>query len=204
MDMPVSKLSGGEQSRLLLAKLMLTSAHVLILDEPTNDLDVETLDVLSECLADFPGALILVSHDRFFLDQNSNELWAFTENEQGEIIKFADYFQWETWYRSEGEENRKAGKAATAAALAQAQAPAKTGSSSKKLSYKETQEYETIEKNIAAKEEELTKAQADLLLPENQANYSKLQELTTRSAAVEADIAKMYERWQLLDAKMKS
>lgn len=205
MDMPVSKLSGGEQSRLLLAKLMLTSAHVLILDEPTNDLDVETLDVLTECLADFPGALILVSHDRFFLDQNSNELWAFTENEKGEIIKFADYFQWETWYRSEGEENRKAGKAATAAAFANAQHPVKsTGTSSKKLSYKETQEYESIEKNIALKEAELTQMQAQLLLPENQTNFNKLQELTTRSAAAEADIAKMYERWQLLEAKMKS
>lgn len=205
MDMPVSKLSGGEQSRLLLAKLMLTSAHVLILDEPTNDLDVETLDVLSECLADYPGAVILVSHDRFFLDQNSNELWAFTENEKGEIIKFADYYQWETWYRQEGEENRRAGKAATEAALKQAQAPAKTGSSSnKKLSYKETLEYENIEKNIAIKEEELTKVQSALALPENQANYSKLQELTSLSASLEAEVAQMYERWQLLEAKTKS
>lgn len=205
MDMPVSKLSGGEQSRLLLAKLMLTSAHVLILDEPTNDLDVETLDVLSECLADYPGALILVSHDRFFLDQNSNELWSFTENEKGEIIKFADYYQWETWFRQEGEENRRAGKAATEASLKQAEAPAKTGNSSnKKLSYKETQEYENIEKNIAVKEEELTAVQAELSKPENQANYNKLQELTARSATLEADVATMYERWQLLDAKQKS
>ncbi|MES2800906.1 MAG: ABC-F family ATP-binding cassette domain-containing protein [Bdellovibrionota bacterium] len=202
MDMPVSKLSGGEQSRLLLAKLMLTSAHVLILDEPTNDLDVETLDVLTECLADFPGAIILVSHDRFFLDQNTNELWAFTENAKGEIIKFADYYQWESWFRNEGIEAKKEGIAAAEAA---AKAPAKPGSSSnKKLSYKETLEFETMEKNIGAKEAELTKVQADLDKSENQANHIKLQELSSLSATLEGEIAKMYSRWQELEAKVKS
>ncbi len=205
MDMPVSKLSGGEQSRLLLAKLMLTSAHVLILDEPTNDLDVETLDTLSECLNDFPGALILVSHDRFFLDQNTTELWAFTENPKGEIIKFADYYQWESWYRNEGIEAKKAGiAAAEAAAKAAANAPVKSGSSNKKLSNKEATEYENIEKNIAVKEAELTKVQADLDKSENQVNHVKLQELSSMSASLEAEIAKMYSRWQELEAKVKS
>ena len=204
MDMPVSKLSGGEQSRLLLAKLMLTSAHVLILDEPTNDLDVETLDTLSECLADFPGALILVSHDRFFLDQNTTELWAFTENAKGEIIKFADYYQWESWYRNEGIEAKKEGIAAQeAAAKAAAAAPKSGGSSNKKLSNKETTEYENIEKNIGVKEAELTKVQADLDKSENQANHIKLQELSSLSATLEAEIAKMYSRWQELEAKVK-
>lgn len=196
MDMPVSKLSGGEQSRLLLAKLMLTSAHVLILDEPTNDLDVETLDVLTECLADFPGALILVSHDRFFLDQNTNELWAFTENAKGEVIKFADYYQWESWFRNEGAEAKKEG-------LAVANVPSKSGSSNKKLSNKETTEYENIEKNIAVKEAELTKVQADLDKSENQVNHVKLQELSSLSASLESEITKMYSRWQELEAKVK-
>lgn len=205
MDMPVSKLSGGEQSRLLLAKLMLTSAHVLILDEPTNDLDVETLDTLSECLNDFPGALILVSHDRFFLDQNTTELWAFTENAKGEIIKFADYYQWESWYRNEGIEAKKEGLAAAeAAAKAAASAPVKSGSSNKKLSNKETTEYENMEKNIAVKEAELTKTQAELDKPENQVNHIKLQELSSVTAGLEAEIAKMYSRWQELEAKVKA
>lgn len=197
MEMPVSKLSGGEQSRLLLAKLMLTSAHVLILDEPTNDLDVETLDVLSECLAEFPGALILVSHDRFFLDQNSTELWAFTENECGEIIKFADYYQWELWYRNSLKTTP------TSRNNSAVQNPKSGPSSNKKLSYKETLEYESIEKNIATKEAELSQAQNALSDPKNQSNYDKLQELTTSSAKLEKEVATLYERWQYLEAKIK-
>lgn len=198
MDMPVSKLSGGEQSRLLLAKLMLTSAHVLILDEPTNDLDVETLDVLSECLNDFPGALILVSHDRFFLDQNTNEIWAFTQDPKGSVIKFSDYYQWETWFRSEGEALAK---------LKDIPVPVqnneKSGSSNKKLSYKETLEYEKIETLIAEQEEQLKKMQNDLTSPDIQSHFSKLTELTEKISLLENEIARLYERWQHLESKVK-
>lgn len=210
MDMPVGKLSGGEQSRLLLAKLMLTSAHVLILDEPTNDLDVETLDVLSDCLADFPGALILVSHDRFFLDQNTTELWAFTENQRGEIIKFADYYQWEEWYRSGQPMQNEVGTSASTASgigtgAGSGNANKNSGpSSNKKLSYKETLEYETIEKDIAKKEAELSRTQTALSDPASQSSYSKLQELTAASTKLESEVSKLYERWQLLEAKLKN
>jgi ATP-binding cassette subfamily F protein uup len=93
MDLPVGKLSGGEQSRILIAKLMLQSEPILVLDEPTNDLDIATLDVLEKALMEFPGAVILVTHDRYFMDQVANQILAFTEND-GEILKFADYFQW--------------------------------------------------------------------------------------------------------------
>src|SRR6202040_4488245 len=71
LDMPVGDLSGGEQSRVLIANLMLQPADLLILDEPTNDLDIPSLEVLEESLADFPGALVLVTHDRFMLDRVS-------------------------------------------------------------------------------------------------------------------------------------
>ena len=99
MDMPVGQLSGGELSRLILAKLMLKTSHVLILDEPTNDLDVETLETLSDCLKDYNGAVILVSHDRYFMDQNCDVIWAF-DTYQHEILTFADTFQWEDWYQA--------------------------------------------------------------------------------------------------------
>src|SRR5205814_8149168 len=83
-DLAVGKLSGGEQSRLLLAALMLRPAQVLVLDEPTNDLDLATLAVLEESLTEFPGAVVLVSHDRYFLDQVATTILAFDEAGDGD------------------------------------------------------------------------------------------------------------------------
>lgn len=197
MDMPVSKLSGGEQSRLLLAKLMLTSAHVLILDEPTNDLDVETLDVLSECIEEYPGALILVSHDRFFLDQNTNEIWAFTENDKGEILKFADYYQWETWFRDLKNNS-------SSMTSQNGSSDKKASSSNKKLSYKETLEYEKIEAVIAEKEVQLTSLQSRLADPKVQSHYNELTQLSADASQLEAEIQKLFTRWEYLDGKAKN
>jgi len=197
MDMPVAQLSGGEQSRLLIAKLMLNPAHVLILDEPTNDLDVETLDVLTECLADFEGALILVSHDRFFLDQNTNELWAFTENESGEIIKFADYNQWNDWY-TDSLKNKNSNKKENAAANKAAGSNAAKGP---KLSYKEVRELQSMEQVIGEKENRLGQLQQEVSLPEVVSNYSKLTELTNEISKLETDIKKLYDRWQELEGR---
>jgi ATP-binding cassette subfamily F protein uup len=193
MDMPVSQLSGGEQSRLLIAKLMLNPAHVLILDEPTNDLDVETLDVLTDCLADFEGAIILVSHDRYFLDQNSNEIWAFTEDNSGDIVKFADYNQWYDWY-----DELKNKKTSTAQKTNSVDSKKLTPT---KMSYKEIRELETIESDIAGKEAELKKMQADLLSPELSSNFKKLAELSESASVLESEIQKMYARWQDLEAR---
>lgn len=204
MDMPVSQLSGGEQSRLLIARLMLTPAHVLILDEPTNDLDVETLDVLSDCLKDFEGALILVSHDRFFLDQNSNVIWAFTENSKGEMISFADYNQWQDWYELNKSGTRQANESlqnTNSAGLAKTEE--KKPTALKKLSYKEIRELESMEATIAQKEARLQQAQSELLLPENSSAFKKLSELTTEVAALESEIQKLYTRWQELEARPK-
>src|SRR5688500_895344 len=94
LDMPVGNLSGGEQARVLVARLMLQPADLLILDEPTNDLDIPTLEVLEESLQDFVGAVVLVTHDRFMLDNVSNHLLAL--DGRGGARFFADYAQWET------------------------------------------------------------------------------------------------------------
>jgi ABC transport system ATP-binding/permease protein len=97
VDLPVRKLSGGEQARLRLAQLMLKQSQILILDEPTNDLDIEMLDSLETSLKEFDGAVILVTHDRYFLDAVSNQILAFpgVQDSDRDLIKFADYFQWE-------------------------------------------------------------------------------------------------------------
>ncbi len=99
-DMKVSRLSGGEQSRLLLARLMLRETNLLVLDEPTNDLDLATLQVLEDCLADFPGAVILVTHDRYFLDRVTNRILAFGKDEEGRgtLTALAGLDQWEAWF----------------------------------------------------------------------------------------------------------
>ena len=98
--MKVSRLSGGEQSRLLLARLMLKKTNLLVLDEPTNDLDLATLQVLEDCLADFPGAVILVTHDRYFLDRVTNRILAFGKDAKGHgtLTALAGLDQWEAWY----------------------------------------------------------------------------------------------------------
>ena len=93
IDRPMASLSGGEQARVLIARLMLQPADVLLLDEPTNDLDIPTLEVLEENLSEFPGALVLVTHDRFLLDRVSNALLGL--DGQGGATFYADYWQWE-------------------------------------------------------------------------------------------------------------
>ena len=117
--MAVGKLSGGEQSRLLLAQLMLREAQVLVLDEPTNDLDLPTLAVLEESLTGFDGAVLLVTHDRYFLDQVATTILAFDTRPGAPrgVIPFASLGQWEAW-RVETVAAEKSAAAASAAAAA--------------------------------------------------------------------------------------
>lgn len=209
MDLPVAQLSGGEQSRLLIAKLMLNPAHVLILDEPTNDLDIETLDVLTDCLSDFEGALILVSHDRFFLDQNANELWAFTENEEGEIIKFSDYNQWQNWFDDVGKKINRLGAGGSGSNLATPLASEKVSSAkdapkTKKLSSKEQKEFDTIELRILEKETAMGDRQKQLMDPSIASDFKKIGEVSAEVGKMESEIKELYARWQFLEEKTKN
>ena len=95
LNQPVRNLSGGERARVLIAKLMLEPADVLLLDEPTNDLDIPTLEILEENLLDFPGALVLVTHDRYLLNRVSSTVLGL--DGRGHTGRFADYAQWEDW-----------------------------------------------------------------------------------------------------------
>lgn len=189
MDMPASQLSGGELSRLILAKLMLKQAHVLIMDEPTNDLDVETLEALSDCLSEFKGAVILVSHDRYFMDQNCDVIWSF-DLLTNTILTFADTNQWEDWFK----QNKKALKNSETKSLKAA--PVRSG-----LGYKEKIEFERIESVIADEEALLKSLQKELSLPETQTNYAKLSELSKEISAVESKVEKLFARWEELTQK---
>lgn len=189
-DMAVGRLSGGEQARVLLARLMLHEANVLVLDEPTNDLDVETLDVLSDCLTNFDGAVLLVTHDRYFLDEVASQIVAFT-GQGGNLISFAGLNQWENWYREQG----SAAKAAPKVAAAPASVKKKT-----KLGFKEQREYDQIEGKISEVESRLTELKTESEKPENASRAIRLSELYQEMAKAEAEIETLYARWTELEA----
>jgi ATP-binding cassette subfamily F protein uup len=196
---PVERLSGGERARVLLARLMLQPADVLILDEPTNDLDIPTLEILEESLLEFRGALVLVTHDRYLLDRVSTVVLGLDGN--GGAGQFADYLQWEGW-RDERQQQRDAAQRSSSGG---SQSSAATGNSvrsaRKKLSYLEAREYETIEDRIAEAETALQRAQAAVNDPAIASDAARLQlaldDLATAQAATDA----LYVRWAELEAK---
>jgi ATP-binding cassette subfamily F protein uup len=195
MDMTVGKLSGGEQARLLIAKLMLRPANILILDEPTNDLDMATLAVLEECLSDFDGAVILVSHDRFFLGQVCNQILAFPVL-GGDLVSFADLDQWEQWHSEQLKSRVAPSKSTSSPAGGTSGAPAKK----KKLSYKDQRDLDTMEERIAAAEAKLAKATAESALPENSSNAVTLARLSKEMADAQEELDNLYVRWGELES----
>lgn len=192
LDLPVSRLSGGEQARLLIARLMLQPADLLILDEPTNDLDIPTLDVLEESLLEFPGALVLVTHDRWLLDRVSTKLLALDGT--GHAEWFADYAQWEAAQeRKAAEDKRPQGSNESAMP---------TGSSKRKgLSYKEQKEWDQIEAAILNAEERVTSCQAAANDPAIASSAAELQERYAALLAAQVDVERLYARWAELDEK---
>jgi len=202
MQMQVGKLSGGEQSRLLLAQLMLHEAQVLVLDEPTNDLDLPTLAVLEESLTGFDGAVLLVTHDRYFLDQVATTILAFDTRPGGSrgVIPFASLGQWEAW-RAETAAAERADAAATTPATA-IEAPAATSGGRKKLGYKEQREYEGIEEALARAEAALREARAESEHPEHASDHAKLVALLAAVDERQLEVDRLYARWAELEAKL--
>ncbi len=190
LNQPVSRLSGGEKARVLIANLMLQPADLLLLDEPTNDLDIATLEILEESLLEYPGALVLVTHDRYMLDRISNVVLGL--DGMGGAERFADYLQWESWLAERKQQKDQP--------VRQISKPAST-TSKKKLSYLEAREWADIEDRVAAAEETLQQKQAVLEDPAVAVDALRLQ-----VALVEADEAKsavdaLYSRWAELEAK---
>ncbi len=195
LDLPVSRLSGGEQARLLIAQLMLQPADLLILDEPTNDLDIPTLDVLEDSLLDFPGALVLVTHDRWLLDRVSTILLALDGT--GRLEWFADYAQWETAQERAAESETAANEESTpdkAAGTATVRKP-------KKLSYREQKEWGTIEDTILKAEEQVTACQAAMHDPAVVSNAAELHARSEALVVAQAEVERLYVRWADLDEK---
>ena len=192
LDLPVSRLSGGEQARLLIARLMLEPADLLILDEPTNDLDIPTLDVLEDSLLEFTGALVLVTHDRWLLDRVSTRLLAL--DGMGRAEWFADYTQWEE------AQVRKAAQERKSQIAKESFAPAGT-SKRKGLSYKEQKEWDQIEAKILEAEETVMTCQAAANDPAIASSATDLQERYAALHAAQAEVEHLYARWAELEEK---
>jgi len=190
--MPVQRLSGGEQARILIARLMLHPADVLILDEPTNDLDISTLEVLEESLIDFPGGLVLVTHDRFLLDRVSTLILALDKTGQG--VFYADYAQWEAAQRSVTLEARAAAP----------KPPPREPHRAPRLSSREKREWEQMEHQVLAAEEKLSACQQALDDPAVASDPSATQERYQALEEARRAVDALYARWAELEEKVAS
>jgi len=192
LNQPVSRLSGGERARVLIANLMLQPADLLLLDEPTNDLDIATLEILEESLLEYPGALVLVTHDRYMLDRISNVVLGL--DGLGGAERFADYSQWETWQLERRQQREQASRPAAKSA-----SPASP--SRKKLSYLEAREWADIEDRIAGAEDILRQKQALLEDPDVAVDAVRLQSALIEAEKAKAAVDALYARWAELEAK---
>ena len=198
---PVSSLSGGERNRLLLARLFARPANVLVLDEPTNDLDIETLELLEELLAEYDGTVFLVSHDRRFLD---NVVTSTIVNEgEGRWREYEGGIEdWLIQSKRAAAIQEKARQAAPAPTPAPAPAPAPVVASKKKLSYKEQRELDELPGKMAALEAEQIQLNALLNGTELYAQgAARIAEVTERAGEIEAELLELLERWEALESR---
>ncbi|HVO59146.1 MAG TPA: ABC-F family ATP-binding cassette domain-containing protein, partial [Dongiaceae bacterium] len=202
LNRPVGRLSGGERARVLIAQLMLQKADVLLLDEPTNDLDIPTLEILEESLLEFPGALVLVTHDRFLLDRVSTLVLGL--DGEGRAERFADYSQWEDWRAAEEKARvAAAAKPANSAPAAPANAPSAAAAAKKKLTYKEAREFQSMEQTIAGAEAALQEKIAAIHNPEISSDAGKLHAASLALEQAQKRVDDLYHRWAELEAKLQ-
>jgi ATP-binding cassette subfamily F protein uup len=192
LDQLVGDLSGGEQARVRIAQLMLKPADLLLLDEPTNDLDIPAMEVLEESLAEFPGALVLVSHDRDLMDRVCNEVLGL--DGQGNAALFGSVSQWLTASERAAAPEKKPATKSTA--------PPRPASSSKprKLSFREQQEWDGMEAAITAAEETVAARHIDVEKASS-ASHTVLAEACRTLEEAQRRVEQLYARWQELEEK---
>ncbi len=194
LDTQVGRLSGGEKARIVLARLMLQPADLLVLDEPTNDLDIPTLDVLEESLLEFPGALVLVTHDRFLLDRVSTRLLAL--DGRGGTEFFADLAQWEESRRGG---RRPPGPAGRESGVGGPEPRGKPRA--KRLSYHEQRDWDAMEDRLLAAEARLEAARESAHDPAVAADAAELQKRFAELSEAQAEVDRLYARWAELEEK---
>jgi ATP-binding cassette subfamily F protein uup len=207
LEVPVGRLSGGEQARIHIARLMLEPADLLILDEPTNDLDIPTLDVLEESLGAFEGGLVLVTHDRFMLDRIATTIVAL--DGRGGAETFADYAQWEARREREAEVEPLATGPLTTGPLTPGpltlpsppEGEGRRGEKRKRLGYLEQREWEAMEDAILAAEAAVERGRQAAEDPAIASDPAALQERYAALDAARAEVDRLYARWAELEAK---
>jgi ATP-binding cassette subfamily F protein uup len=192
LDLPILYLSGGEKARVLIARLMLMPADLLLLDEPTNDLDIPTLETLEDSLMDFPGAIVLITHDRAMLDRVATSIIGLGVPLESVPI-LADYSQWEEFLARHQASTPQVAKKAP-------ETPQKPASPSKKLSYREKKELENMEATIIEVEAEIENLQKRVqeLTADQQ---TLLQETCRQLDAAQQQLEQLFLRWQELERK---
>ena len=191
----VEKLSGGERARLLLAKVLRRGGNVIILDEPTNDLDLASLRMLEEALAHFEGTILVVSHDRYFLDRICDQIVAFEEG--GVFVQPGNYS-----YYLEKKKDREARAQSSLKAMAPAPPSPKPAAKLKRLNYREQQELENMEETILAAETSVKEMESMLNDPSYfVTNAAEAPALVEKLASTKNDVARLYERWEELAAR---
>lgn len=193
MEIPLGRLSGGELARILIATLMREPADLLILDEPTNDLDIPTLEVLEESLADFPGGLVLVTRDRFMLERVSTLILAL--DGVGGALFFGDYAQWEAAQDVESTAPR--------VAVAPTKAPPREAGGPKRLTYLEKREWEQMEQAILTAEGRLAACRQALEDPVVASDPVALQRRYEALEAARAEVERLFARWAELESRQK-
>ncbi|WP_312942369.1 ABC-F family ATP-binding cassette domain-containing protein [Oscillibacter sp.] len=187
-SVPIGRLSGGERRRLYLLSILMSAPNVLLLDEPTNDLDVTTLSILEDYLDTFPGPVLAVSHDRFFLDRLSGQIFAV--GEEGRVKRYTG--NWSDYMRKRQEEERPA-----ASEKAEREDSRRPREKKLKFTFKEQREFDSIDGEVAALEEELKAVAAEM--GNCGSDYVKLQELTERQETLQMALEEKTERWMYLN-----
>lgn len=192
---PIAKLSGGEKRRLYLLRILMSAPNVLLLDEPTNDLDLETMSILEEFIDNFNGAIIFVSHDRFFIDRLADKVFVYQKN--GSLRQYPGGY---SYYKGIEEHEQQAVVTDMSKNIPKENKPVKIrekNNAPKKLSFKEQREYDEIEAVIAATEGELKVVQ--LQMAQNASDYGKLNELTKEETRLQEKLDYLMERWTYLE-----
>jgi ATP-binding cassette subfamily F protein uup len=200
-DTPVGTLSGGERNRVQLAKLLRRGGNLLVLDEPTNDLDLVTLGVLEEALVEFPGCALVVSHDRWFLDKVATAILAF-EGDGRVVLYEGDYSSWAARQAQKEADDRREAAPRPVDKPAAAPAARAATAAAKKLSFKEKEELKGIEAAILAAEARVEELQAALNDPAvYKTRAAEVPTLVAALDAAKAEVDRLYARWQELEAR---
>ncbi len=194
LSLPIKCLSGGERARILIARLMLKPADVLFLDEPTNDLDIPTLEIMEESLIEFTGAVVLISHDRCLMDRVCTQILGLGIEKEDPF--FADYSQWEKALAEVPIKKELPSKPATSAASRK--------EPSKKLTYLEKKELDAMEQSILETEQEIARHQKLIDDPSVVADTQKSLETYRLLGEAHQKLEKLFERWQYLEEKSQS